>query len=302
MNTRQLEYVITVVNEGSISAAANKLLISQPSLSQYIKKLEDEIGIELFERSTPLVLTTAGEAYLKMAKDILQCENELKKKIEDIKGSNKGILKVGTGFFNSVMVMPQILLEYRKKFPDVYVELYEDVEINYFNANYNKDLDIIISSVKTDNEDYNKELVLEDRYILATPKGLIKKAKKTTGKKIGKINFKELDDIPFVVLGKDTFIQKTTDQLYNEAGTNPKVVMQCANGMVAYRMAKQGIGACLVPYTTYNSDYSEKIDYFEIENLKTKREVSVYYKKNKYLTRIVREFIKEIKNYYKVIG
>lgn len=302
MNTRQLEYILAVVNEGSISAAANKLLISQPSLSQYIKKLEDELGIELFERSNPLVLTTAGEAYLKTANDILQCEAELIKKLDDIKGSNKGILRVGTGFFNSVMVMPQIFLEYRKKFPDVHLELYEDVEINYFNSNYNKDLDVIISSMKSDNKEYNREIVLEDRYILAAPKGLIKTTNKAKSKKFNKINFKELNDIPFVVLGKDTYIQKTTDQLYSEAGTSPKIVMQCANGMVAYRMAKQGIGACLVPYTTYNLDFSEKVDYFEIENLKTKREVSVYYKKNKYLTKVAREFIKEIKNYYKIIG
>ena len=59
LNTRQLHYVITVANERSISLAAKKLMISQPSLSQYIQKLEKELGVELFERVNPLRLTYA---------------------------------------------------------------------------------------------------------------------------------------------------------------------------------------------------------------------------------------------------
>ncbi len=96
MNSRQLQYVTTVAETGSISAAAQKLYISQPSLSQYIQKIEGELGIELFERTSPLRLTTAGKVYVETAKNILLEQSELEKVIGDIKDYKYGSLTIGT--------------------------------------------------------------------------------------------------------------------------------------------------------------------------------------------------------------
>ena len=72
MNTRQFQYVLTLAREGSFSRAAETLHISQPSLSQYIKKIEREIGLELFDRSNGDVrITDAGKIYLKASQQIL---------------------------------------------------------------------------------------------------------------------------------------------------------------------------------------------------------------------------------------
>ena len=72
MNTRQLEYVIAVAEERSFSKAADKLHISQPSLSQYIRNIEKSLEVNLFDRSvTPLSLTEIGEVYVKTAYSII---------------------------------------------------------------------------------------------------------------------------------------------------------------------------------------------------------------------------------------
>lgn len=80
MDFRQLQYIIQVAECGSITKAAAKLYITQPSLSNYISKLERELGVALFDRSiSPIRPTPAGEEYIKDAKRILYIQEQLEK-------------------------------------------------------------------------------------------------------------------------------------------------------------------------------------------------------------------------------
>ena len=93
MNSKKLKYIITIAELKSISKAANELFISQPSLSSILSNLEKELGVTLFNRSTsPLSLTYAGEKYIKIAKEILSLESNLKKELFDISNMKKGKL------------------------------------------------------------------------------------------------------------------------------------------------------------------------------------------------------------------
>ena len=77
--------VLQVAKDGTFSAAAKHLYISQPSLSQCIKKVETELGVRLFDRSqTPLALTTAGEIYVRQAKEILRIRQALVQEVADL--------------------------------------------------------------------------------------------------------------------------------------------------------------------------------------------------------------------------
>ena len=85
MDFRQLQYIIQVAECGSITKAAAKLYITQPSLSNYISKLERELGVALFDRSvSPIRPTPAGEEYIKDAKRILYIQEQLEKKLSDL--------------------------------------------------------------------------------------------------------------------------------------------------------------------------------------------------------------------------
>ena len=78
--------VLQVAKDGTFSAAAKHLYISQPSLSQCIKKVETELGVRLFDRSqTPLALTTAGEIYVRQAKEILRIRQALVQEVADLR-------------------------------------------------------------------------------------------------------------------------------------------------------------------------------------------------------------------------
>ncbi|MBR3545277.1 MAG: LysR family transcriptional regulator, partial [Oscillospiraceae bacterium] len=82
LSSNQYRYVLAVVQEQSFSAAAQKLYMTQPALSQAIIKLENQLNIKIFDRSTvPVSLTDEGEVFVEIAKEILECERTLEDRL-----------------------------------------------------------------------------------------------------------------------------------------------------------------------------------------------------------------------------
>ena len=72
MNIRHIQYVLSILREGSITAASKKLFVSQPALSQTIKQIEQDLGAPIFDRNTdPISLTCAGQKYVEAAQRML---------------------------------------------------------------------------------------------------------------------------------------------------------------------------------------------------------------------------------------
>ena len=93
MDFREMTYITTIADCGSITAAARKLYISQPSLSYIVSKVEQETGAKLFERKNyPLTLTYAGEKYVETARKILSLNDNMRRELMDITGGEKGMI------------------------------------------------------------------------------------------------------------------------------------------------------------------------------------------------------------------
>ena len=95
MNTKQAFYIRTIAREGSITAAAKALYISQPSLSQTLRQIESELGVQLFDRDTlPLRPTYAGEKYLECVDTVLAANDRLENQLREIRQENSGRLRL----------------------------------------------------------------------------------------------------------------------------------------------------------------------------------------------------------------
>ena len=93
MDRREIEYVIVIAQEKTLSKAADRLFVSQPALSRFLLKLEDELGLPLFERrKRQLIPTYAGELYLATARSILQLQQKLEKELDALKEVDHGKL------------------------------------------------------------------------------------------------------------------------------------------------------------------------------------------------------------------
>ena len=109
MNTKQLHYVLTLAHEGSFSKAADTLNITQPSLSQYIKKIEREIGLELFDRANgDIRLTDAGRVYIDAGKKILDIEHQMENSFTDMADHKTGSLIIGAAPYRAASMLPVI--------------------------------------------------------------------------------------------------------------------------------------------------------------------------------------------------
>ena len=120
MDFRQIEVFIKVVEMAGFSKAANELHISQPSVSTYVKALENELGVVLINRSTKVLSTTlAGERFLEQAKKMVALMNETKEKIRSLSEDISGEIRILASSVPAQYILPRLLAEFHEKYPNI---------------------------------------------------------------------------------------------------------------------------------------------------------------------------------------
>ena len=292
MNSKKLKYIITIAELKSISKAANELFISQPSLSSILSNLEKELGVTLFNRSTsPLSLTYAGEKYIKIAKEILSLESNLKKELFDISNMKKGKLTVGIPSVRGTHVLPLILPKFKEKFPAMEIHLIEG-DSNYLQeCLFSGKVDLVLTSLPTNHKKINCELLYEEKIMLACKKGYLGEDYLLPNS-TNVISLEKLKDIDFILTKKNHRIRKLTENLFDMFDFKPKVVLETANTATAFRLATSGLGVSFVSEMILNTTVPmDDFDLFNIENSPIIWNISISYLKNAYLNDAQRYFI-----------
>ena len=126
MNLKRARYIKAIYEAGGATAAAKKLFVSQPSLSQTVRLVEQELGIAIFERGvSPPKLTYAGEKYLETARAMIAQEEQLNSILEDIRNEEQGYLRLGVSIQRGMQLLPLVLPEFSRRYPDVQLLLEE---------------------------------------------------------------------------------------------------------------------------------------------------------------------------------
>lgn len=164
-------YVYQVYKERSFTRAAEKLFISQPSLSVAIKNIEKKLGADLFERMGNTVrLTDVGKEYIKTAEQIITAEKEFLNRINDINELKTGKIVVGGTNYLSSYVLPRVINQFNRLYPDIDVELVEANSYNLGNMLDNEQIDIIIDSFDENADDYQSFFLASEDILLCVPK------------------------------------------------------------------------------------------------------------------------------------
>ena len=125
---KYMNYVYAVYLSKSFSKAAEKLYISQPALSAAIKKVEEEIGLPIFDRSSnPIQLTPAGEYYIESIEKIMRIEKEMVAHFACLLGNNRETINIGSASFFCAYVLPTIIQEFRQEYPGYRVSLVKSI-------------------------------------------------------------------------------------------------------------------------------------------------------------------------------
>ena len=167
---KDIEYIYAVYKERSFSKAARRLFISQPSLSAAVKRVEQELGLPLFNRSTsPVSLTEAGEYYIKSAEKIMEIEREMRAHLAELAGGGPASLRVGSSMFFCSYVLPDIVGEFRKEHGSVVVTLSEGSSVALSEKLKDGSLDFMLEAEPPDKNIFESAVWTTEEIILAVP-------------------------------------------------------------------------------------------------------------------------------------
>ncbi|WP_102346289.1 LysR family transcriptional regulator [Bacillus sp. Marseille-P3661] len=220
MELHQLEYMIALSKHLKFSLAAEESLVSQANLSQQIKKLEDELGVSLFTRSTRSVkLTQAGEEFLLYAKRIFNEIEGAKNAMTEYTQLNKGNLRIGV--IKSVIYfgLSELLSDFRNKYPGINIELYEGSSYALLKKLHSSEIDVaFISTPYCENSELEFKFypMIYDDLVVVLPKDHHFAARKY-------IDITELSAETFLVL-KSSVNHHIISQSFQKAGFEPSFI------------------------------------------------------------------------------
>lgn len=258
MDFRELTYITTIADCGSVTEAAKRLYISQPSLSYILAKVEEDLGVKLFDRKTsPLTLTYAGERYVATARTILSLSGNLRRELKDIGVGARGEIRIGIPTERAGYMLPKVLGKFHERYPEVQVRLVESRSSEILGE---LDKDKISFAVLPGGSGefpigLESRLIYRERVWLAAPERLLtQKMIRHAGKpadgepgSTDSADLKEMKDLPFIIMKSGQYIRKKTEKIFRKAGFFPKNVMEVSSCVTAVELARTGMGVTIVP-------------------------------------------------------
>lgn len=247
MNSRQLQYALLLSEVRSFSQAAEKLNMSQPALSKQIISLEQEFGLKLFERTTPLSLTPAGEFFIKKARLLLFEEDQLFKTMERYKSGENGKLTIGISPFRSLYMMPELVKTLKTRYPGLKIVLSE-----YNSSILHKGIgeglyDFAIMNLPIDDAELETIALEQDTLALALPETMLPLIQREQGDLTSPVNLADCANLPFIALSQGQEMRRLFDNLCTLAHLHPHITLEVVGMTTARTMVREGIGATLLP-------------------------------------------------------
>lgn len=292
MEFRQLQYVIQIAKEKNFSRAAEKLHIAQPSLSQQLSKLEKEIGVLLFRRTTNSVeLTHAGSVFVEKAQNILDSIEQLKQELDDLAHMRKGKLVVGSLPITGSHVLPLVLPVFGKRYPEIEVVLVEDSSTRLEQLTASGQTDLSLLSLPLQEPSLTWEPIIDEEICLAVPPehGLAKRSEP--------VHLSDLAAEPFIILKKGQGFRQIVLELCEGAGFEPRVVFESGNIETVQSLVAAGMGIAFVPKMVTRAKWSEFAPvYLSLAPPTPSRTLVIASRKGRYLSKAAEAFIETMKS------
>lgn len=253
MRMMELIYIKTVTEEGNISKAASKLFISQPSLSNAIKKIETEIGSSLFTRTKKgLVLTYIGKKYFVMAKTILKIYHDFENDISDIDQLLKGNLHFGITNYVGTTLLPVVLPDFVQTAPNIELSFEENRSLELIEMLKYGKLDFAVMHIDSSHRNDHSittNVINKSRFLIATHKNhpLKSKAHFVDGLPYPSIDIKFFKNERFILSDYDQMSRAIAKKVFKKACIQPDVSLVTRNLITASRLASAGLGVTFFP-------------------------------------------------------
>ena len=307
------ELIYTIYQEKSISKAAQKLFISQPSLSVMVKKIEDSIGMPLFDRSCkPLRLTEAGMEYIKATEQIQHIEASFSDYICAVNNLQAGSLGIGSNQLLSALVLPKYIMNFVTKYPNIRLDLV-DADSTVLEQNIlSGRLDLILDTLEHNPDIFEKQRIKSEELFLAVPASFPQNeelkeyslsydditSNRYMNMDVEPVPLEKFDDAPFVLLTRGNDMRIRSAAIFQEAGISPKVILELDRLVTLYKFVEIGTAASIVSDTLVKKIQGDPhaVVFYKLPVTHGRRNVYAFYKRNRYYSKAMEYFIESLGN------
>lgn len=285
MLLRHLRYLLAVADHGGFTRAAEALHVSQPTLSQQIRQLEETLGVDLFDRTSRSVKPTdAGQAYIECARRVLVELEAGKRALHDVKDLSRGSLRLAmTPTFMAYLVGP-LVRDYVARYPGIHLELFElsmdDIEAGLaddsldiaiaFTPVRNPDIECIPAFVETLGVMVGREHPLYDSASVLTPE--------------------DIAQLDFALLAPDFFTRLSIDEYFRQNGITPKVQIEVNSVSTLLEVIRHSPIATMLPEAIATEDRA--LRRLRVESEAPQRGAALLRRKNNYHSAAAEAFMK----------
>lgn len=304
MTNRELLYIKTIAEEKSISKAAVKLFLSQPSLSQCISRIEAELGTKLFNRSaTGLSTTYAGERYLNMAHQVLRLYKDFEAEISDINNLNIGRLDIGITTHLASYLLPKLLPRYRALYPNLSICITEESSSVLEEMVLSGKVDFAVmhthpSLISQNSHALRYSLIQNDPFLLVAPADTQLESTSPCDP-YPLIDPELLKTQDFIMVSPGRRIRQVADIILSKAEIEPKIILTTQSFETAKRLASVGMGVTLLPeayLAIFPGEYDTKLFRLPAQ-WEGQWALSVVMQKDGYVSGASKEFIRLLTDY-----
>ena len=288
MKLQQLKYICEVVKQDlNLSKAAAELYTSQPGVSKQIKALEDELGVDIFIRHGKRFtgITDPGRAIIQKAQAALTDLNGLRNISNEFTNETSGSLKIATTHTQARYALPLVIKQFREKFPNVKLSLYQGSPTQISQMTSSGEADIAIA---TEAISLEKDLALLpcyqwNRCILTPPKHPLLRSKR--------VSLEEISEFPIITYDFAFTGRSKINQAFEEKGLKPDVILTAIDADVIKTYVELELGIGIVAMMAYDPARDTKIRALDASHLFEASTTRIGLRKNSYIRGYVYEFI-----------
>ncbi|MGD8190727.1 LysR family transcriptional regulator [Brevibacillus ginsengisoli] len=291
MEWQQLEYFQTVARLQHMTLAAQSLSISQPALSRSIARLENELGVPLFERSgRSIVLNRYGRLFLKRVNRIMHEYSEGKQEIEDLIHPEHGEVSLGFLHTLGVQFIPDLIRSFRCLYPEIRFQLHQNGTQILLDQLASGEIDLCMAALQDTKLPIQwTELISEELFVIVPKDHRLARSKQ--------ILLEEIRNEPLISFKKGYGLRKIMDDLLLEAGISPVIRFEGEEVHTIAGLVAAGLGVAILP-DTKGLDLSG-ISLLSVQRPVCRRVIGIARLEGRYLSPAVEQFQQFVIDYFK---
>ncbi|MBR3235783.1 MAG: LysR family transcriptional regulator [Atopobiaceae bacterium] len=252
MNFSSMEYFVALAEERSFTRAAQRLMVTQQTLSAHIASMERELGVRLVNRKVPLTLTYAGEVLLGYARRFETDRRAMVQEFADIAGDEQGLLAVGIASTRGRLLMPRAIAAFRERKPGVRVLIDEEENEELVEALREGRVDMTVATVPPGMPGFEVRLLRTEQIALLVSWRLLRRlygeeARQVAEEVVRNRSLAPLKECPFLLLGRHDEPGDLSRRLIEQAGLSMEPTVVSSNSETLVELAIRDMGATFVP-------------------------------------------------------